>query len=77
MNESPPEKGAKALPWSAHEASARPSIYNYLLLGVLGVLIIWSYQGKKIPGQLRGKHPAQKFPETFSPLGQDLGRFAR
>ena len=48
MNESPPEKGAKVLPWSAHEASARPSIYNYLLLGVLGVLIIWSYQGTEV-----------------------------
>ena len=53
MNESPPEKRAKAIPRSAYEAAVRPSVWNYLSLAVLGALIIWSYQGTQIHlGQL-------------------------
>lgn len=53
MNERPSEKVTKEIPWSAHETAARPSLWNYLSLGLLGVLIIWSYRGTEVHlGQL-------------------------
>ena len=47
MNGSPPMK-RPSIPWPSHEVLAQPTRWNYLVLGSLVFLLIWSYQGAQV-----------------------------
>lgn len=74
MNGSPGRKKAP-IPWSSHEAVARPNAWNYILLFSLGLLFVWSYRGSEIHlsqllsadgiGQI-GTYAKKLFPPDFS-----------
>ncbi|MGH7772080.1 MAG: phosphonate ABC transporter, permease protein PhnE [Candidatus Binatia bacterium] len=54
-----PEGAEKAhIPWPSHETLGKPNPWTYLLLCLLGVVFVWSYQGSQI-----------RFLELLSPEG--------
>ncbi len=76
MNEDLAQRDRSSILWPHHKPSARPKVWNYLLLGTLLGFFVWSYQGSEIhllqlfsrdgAGQILA-YVQRLFPPDFSP----------